>query len=187
MASTKFGLAGGQFKLNFATPKANFSEEDSKKKRDAVNKAIAKGVTKGTTYVEKGLRKHLDQAMESPVWGPSVATIPYQRKTGKTIKPGAMSSLVDTGKLKNSLEIKPRFLQSKTEISVKYKMPYANMIHYGGVIYPYGNKSGGSSVLIPARPWVEAVMVGGYNGIERYNPDPDFNKGLQEAWSAQFG
>ena len=183
----KFGLAGGQFKLNFTTPKPEFSKQDTAKRRAAVNKAITKGVVKGIGYVEKGLREALNAAMSSSVWGPSIAKIPYKRKNGTTMKAGKLANLIDSGKLRDSLELKAKFLQTKSELAVRYKMPYANMIHYGGVIYPYGNKNGASSVILPARPWVEAVMVGGYGGIERYNPDPDFNKGLQEVWNAQFG
>lgn len=184
--ASKFGLEGGEFKLNFVTPKVAFSEEDTKKKRAAVNKAISKGVQKGTTYVEKGLREALNKAMESPVWGPAKPKYSYLRKSGQPVGSG-LRNLIDTGKLKSSLDIKTRFLQTKTEIAVQYKMPYANMIHYGGVIYPYGNKNGASSVLLPPRPWVEAVMVGNYAGVDRYDPDPAFNKGLQEVWNAQFG
>lgn len=69
---------------------------------------------------------------------------------------GGSRDIVDTGALKNSLKIE---WIGMTAV-VSYSEPYAAIIHEGGYIYPYGNKSA-SPVYLPGRPWVKSVLVGG--------------------------
>ena len=45
-------------------------------------------------------------------------------------------------------------------ISVSYSAPYANIVHNGGYIQPYGNASA-RPVYLPPRPWVTSVLYGG--------------------------
>ena len=68
---------------------------------------------------------------------------------------------------------------------MQYNTPYAAFVHYGGMIKPYGNKNA-ADVLIPARPWVQAVFEGSH-GQPKFDMRTPFDKGIGEAWSAQFG
>ena len=69
---------------------------------------------------------------------------------------GGSRDIVDTGKLKNSVEV----AFSGGAFMISYKVPYAALIHYGGYVYPYGNKNA-QKVYIPGRPWVDATIMGG--------------------------
>ena len=140
-------------KIEIRMPKVA-GKTDTPKMKAAVNKALAKGAQKGGTYVSKSLRSALDASITS-----------YQA--------------VDTGKLKNSLEIREKFSQTKVGFSIIYKTPYAAFVHYGGVVQPYGNPAA-ASVAIPGRPWVTKAL-------ENFDIRTPFDQGIQEAWSAQFG
>ena len=140
-------------KIEIQMPKVE-GKTDTPKMKAAVNKALAKGAQKGATYVSKSLRGVLDTSITSV---------------------GA----VDTGRLKNSLEIREKFSQTKVGFSIIYKTPYAAFVHYGGVMKPYGNPNA-ASVTIPGRPWVERALA-------NFDMRTPFDQGIGEAWKAQFG
>lgn len=141
---------------------------ETSKMRMAVNTALTKGAQKGATYVEKDLRIALNTAMDSQ----------WQWISGSR-------DIVDTGKLKNSLRIVTNFAQTKVSFQVQYNTPYAAFVHYGGVMKPYGNKNA-ADVLVPARPWVQAVFEGSY-GQKKFDMLKPFDQGVSEAWKSQFG
>jgi phage gpG-like protein len=70
--------------------------------------------------------------------------------------PDTSSDLVDTGALRNSLEINI----TNGSLSIRYTAPYAGIVHYGGYIVPYGNKNA-ERVYIPPRPFLEYAINGG--------------------------
>ena len=154
-------------KMEIKMPKVE-GKTDTPKMKAAVNKALVKGAQKGATYVEKSLREALNTSLSSQ-W----AWIEGSR------------DIIDTGKLKNSLEIKTIFNQTKVGFQILYKTPYAAFVHYGGVMKPYGNPSA-ADVVIPGRPWVQAVFDGS-NGQKKFDMRTPFDRGISEAWSAQFG
>jgi hypothetical protein len=78
----------------------------------------------------------LDNAMASGIWG-------------------ELGDIIDSGDLRDSLSV----VIEGDDIGVSYDSPYANLIHYGGYIAPYGNKNI-NKVYIPGRPWVESVLFG---------------------------
>jgi len=141
-------------KIEIKMPKVE-GKTDTPKMRAAVKKALSRGAQKGATYVSKDLRSALDASIAS-------------------------YDAIDTGKLKNSLEIREKFSQTKVGFSIIYKTPYAAFVHYGGVIqYPYGNKSA-ASVTVAGRPWVTKA-------VEGFDIRTPFDRGISEAWTAQFG
>jgi phage gpG-like protein len=75
----------------------------------------------------------LDQAMTSAVWEWTDGT----------------RDIVDTGALKSSLTIR----MNGFGLVVSYSMPYAAIVHYGGVTR--------NGFIYPARPWAESVLLGG--------------------------
>ena len=154
-------------KLVIGMPKID-GKADTPKMKAAVNKALSKGAQKGATYVEKSLRTALDNSISSQ-WAWT----------------NGARDIVDTGKLKSSLKIITNFAQTKVSFQVQYNTPYAAFVHYGGMIKPYGNKNA-ADVLIPARPWVQAVFEGSH-GQPKFDMRTPFDKGIGEAWSAQFG
>jgi hypothetical protein len=93
------------------------------------------------------LSEALDEAMESSIW-------PWD---------GSTRDIVDTGALRDSKDV---FWKSTTKsIVIQYNEPYADLVQYGGYI-----KSGYNpevSIYIPPRPWIDAVIYGGY-GIQQF-------------------
>lgn len=162
MAQFKFSQ-----KLEIKMPKIE-GKADTKKMQQAVNKAISKGAQKGSTYVEQDLKIALNNSIGSN-WAWTQGT----------------RDIIDTGRLMESLSIKTTFSQTKVGFQVIYKAPYAAFVHYGGLMKPYGNRNA-ADVLIPARPWVQAVFEGTH-GQPKFNIETPFNKGISEAWTAQFG
>lgn len=140
-------------KIEIQMPKVE-GKADTKKMQLAINKALVKGQQKGATYVTESLRGALDASITS-----------YKA--------------IDTGRLKNSLEIRSKFSQTKTSFSIIYKTPYAAFVHYGGVMQPYGNPYA-ASVAIPGRPWIK-------DAVEGFDLRTPFDRGISEAWTAQFG
>ncbi len=90
---------------------------------------------KGIEAVQRAVEINLDKSM-SRSWG----WISGSR------------DIVDTGALKDSLEMNI----SSDSFSVSYNEPYANLVHYGGYINPYGNPN--ARVYLPGRPWVETTF-----------------------------
>ena len=166
-------------KLEILPPKIE-TKDNTPKMKKAINSALVAGMIKASAYVQKDLRVALNNAMDSSVWAWSGETI---RRNGSTA--GSVRNIVDTGALKNSLSITEKNLQSKTTLSIQYKSRYAAFVHYGGVMQPYGNKNA-NSVLIPARPWVEATLKGSH-GIEKFSMTKAMNAGFNEVWTKRFG
>lgn len=63
--------------------------------------------------------------------------------------------IVDTGELLNSQSVK----FNGNEIEISYSAPYAQFVHEGGYMQPYGNPNA-ETVYIPGRPWISAVLYG---------------------------
>ena len=154
-------------KMEIKMPKIE-GKAETKKMQMAVNKAITRGAQKGSTYVEKSLRVALDNSISSQ-W----SWINGSR------------DIIDTGKLKSSLQLKTIFSQTKVGFQIAYNTPYAAFVHYGGVIKPYGNQNA-ADVLIPGRPWVQAIFEGSH-GQPKFDLQTPFDQGISEVWSAQFG
>jgi phage gpG-like protein len=170
-----------KFTATIQTPKANVKKDTTKKMKTAMNRAISKGVIAGAARIETGLSRALDNAMQAEVWKWPNSTL---RESGTIVS--SPRDIVDTGTLMQSKKISTAFSVTKTTISVYYNNPYAMLVHYGGMVRPYGNVLAATK-QIPARPWIRAVMKGGVPSIEPY----DFNKVLREqineAWTSQFG
>ena len=156
------------------TPKV--SVKTDKKARQAALAALIKGVQATSNRIESYLPALLDKAIEAKAWD---WPRPTMRKSGG--KAGTTRNIVDTGKLKSSLKISTKFLKTKTTFIVAYTAPYANLVHEGGYIAPYGRMDLRSS-YIPGRPWVKAVLEGGVNGIESISIADEFLAGIEQAW-----
>ena len=72
-----------------------------------------------------------------------------------------VDDIIDSGDLSRSLEIS----RTANGLVISYDVPYANLIHYGGYIVPYGNTNA-QRVYIPPRPWVATVLSGRYGGFD---------------------
>lgn len=104
----------------------------------AINRASGRIVT--------DLKIALDEAMKSGIWPTSSGS----------------ADIISSGDLMESGTVSV----TNNGIIIAYSAPYAALVHYGGYITSYGNNT--SSVYLPARPWVESVILG--NG-----PVPAFN------------
>ena len=92
------------------------------------------------SQLAKEVEAALTRALKSSVWS---------WKSGSR-------DIYDTGKLASSVSV----TVTNDGISVSYSAPYANIVHNGGYIQPYGNASA-RPVYLPARPWVTSVLYGG--------------------------
>jgi phage gpG-like protein len=154
-------------KLSVQMPKVEVKDNSPAMKK-RVSKALSRGTQKATAYVEKGLKVALDRSISS-LWAWTDGS----------------RDIIDTGKLKNSLKLTAVFSQTKVSFQIQYRTPYAAFVHYGGVIKPYGNKNA-RDVLIPARPWVQAIVEGSY-GQEKFDLKTPFDLGMSEAFAEAFG
>lgn len=156
------------FTFKIDMPKAEAKLEVSKGKA-AAEKAIFNGLRSGVIYVQRDLKVALDKSIASQ-W---------------TWYRGGSRDIIDTGRLKSSLNMTNTVSNTKATIKGNYNTPYAAFVHYGGVMKPYGNRNA-ADVVIPARPWVKGVLTGTY-GQEKINVKALMNKAIAEAWKAQFG
>ena len=88
----------------------------------------------------KEVKAALDAAIRSPVWAWSSGS----------------RDIFNTGELMQSGSV----TVSGSGIQVSYSAPYANLVHNGGYIYPYGNKKL-RPIYLPGRPWERSVLQGG--------------------------
>ena len=168
MAKYTYGV-----KFDYKVPKAKIPEGTAKKAATQLRGRIIKAHQAGMRNVEMSLGAALDAAMDdnswqwnrNPVW-----------KDGT--QPGNPRDIVNSGKLKASREFKVSYGVTKASLAISYKAPYANFVYYGGVVQPYGNPKA-PSVVIPGRPWVEAVL-NGTHGQEKF----DMSKPYDEAFKA---
>jgi hypothetical protein len=105
-----------------------------------IGQQVERAISSANETISQRLADALDQAMRSQVWGTS----------------GGNADIIDSGALSASLNV----TVSGTQINVSYGEPYANLVHYGGYILPYGNASL-EKVYVPPRPWVQSVLQGG--------------------------
>lgn len=157
------------------TPKVKV-ETNSKKERQEALAALVRGVQGGARRIESYLPALLDKAMDSSAWS---WPRPTARKNGSFA--GTSRNIVDTGELKGSLSVSVKFMKTKTNFMIKYSAPYAALIHEGGYIAPYG-RTDLSPSFIPGRPWIKAVMEGGYGGIESIDIQSEMLAGIEGAW-----
>ena len=86
------------------------------------------------------LKQRLDMALMAPVWAWN----------------DGVRSIYDTGVLMASGSV----TWNGKSLVINYTAPYADLVHNGGYIQPYGNKSA-RPVYLPGRPWISAVLDGG--------------------------
>ena len=85
---------------------------------------------------------------------------------------GGPRDIYDTGKLAASANIS----MSSGSLVVKYDAPYAGIVHNGGYIFPYGNKSA-RPIYLPPRPWIDSVLYGG-GPVPRFDFGEFFKRNL---------
>lgn len=106
---------------------------------------------KAALGTEKSISYWLDEAMDTPSWSWSGTTL---RENGESV--GTPRNIVDTGRLKSSKKVTTSFGSTQAKWTVRYGTPYANLVHYGGYIAPYGRK--GDTAYVPGRPWIKLVF-----------------------------
>jgi len=165
-------------KINLGAMNVEIKIDDAKYKKN-VRRAVSKGLLKSTTYVSAQLREALNTAVESDIWN-------WPRDTERTYEiVGSPRDIIDTGRLRDSLVITEKFGQKKSTITVKYTTPYAALMHYGGMVQPYGNRNA-ATVSIPGRPWITATWEGTH-GLVKPDFQESYSRGFLEAWREVFG
>ena len=133
----------------------------------AAKEAINVGVREASKQIQGKLKWGLDTSMRS-LWS-------YK---------GESRDIVDEGDLKKSLTLNTSTMGSKTTIKIGYSMPYAKLIYYGGYITPYGNKNA-ADVLVPGRPWVQAILYGTH-GQKKVDLKTPTQRSIKRAWNQRF-
>ena len=162
--------------LSLSPPKVNVSWKNPLL-RARTDLALLKGMREGARMVGRELDTGLDKAMDASIWGWGATTL---RRNGSIVS--SPRNIVDTGQLKSSKQVKYAQYPGSTAFSINYTAPYAKFVHFGGMMQPYGNKNA-ASVLVPARPWVEAVLYGTY-GMEKLPLKEIYGRAIRDAWSA---
>lgn len=85
---------------------------------------------------------------------------------------GGSRDIYDTGELASSGSV--TFTSGRLEVT--YKAPYAQIVHDGGYIFPYGNTAA-RPVYLPGRPWIRSVLYGG-GPVDRFDFAGFFKKAL---------
>jgi len=164
-----------ELKADFKLPKIKAPDGQSKKDASAAKGVMNKGLLEASSQVETELKPLLNTAMSASVWDWPRDTV---RTNGSVA--GTMRDINDTGRLKDSLNLTTKFMQTKVQTRIKYSAPHANIVYYGGVIQPYGNITA-NPVLVPGRPWVEAVM-NGTHGIPKYDILKVYSDKITQLW-----
>jgi hypothetical protein len=97
-----------------------------------------RAINRASQRITTDLKKALDDALKSNVWSGT----------------NGDNDIFDSGQLLSSGSVSI----TQNGIKISYTAPYANLIHYGGYIYPYGNQN--ARIYLPPRPWVESVLLG---------------------------
>jgi len=125
----------------------------------------------GTSEAMEGLEKAHEEAVQGVVQELS-QYLDALFEAGWAWTSGARD-IIDTGELKRSKKIEV----SGDEISVNYSSPYVNLVHYGGYIYPYGNK-GAEKVYLPARPFLDVAFGQASGPLPAFDFDEAYNRYL---------
>lgn len=155
-------------------PKAALKTDDVRVLRKKVAHAMDTSLEKGMEAVKTNIIIALDNSMNSmwswnrdPVW-----------RNG--VRPGNPRDIVYTGKLRESKTLSIKYAKTMATMTIAYKTPYAALMYYGGYVQPYGNKSA-ATVLVPGRPWVEAILNGTHG-----QPQFELVRIFSNAWDAEF-
>lgn len=133
---------------------------------DAFPAAATKAFYFAMEIVCNDLMAELDEAMEANVWEWY----------------GESRDIIDTRELQESGRVE--FDPTRNAIVVSYSAPYAEIVHFGGVINSPLNPS--VDIVYPARPWVEAVVYG--NGpVKRFDFQKAFNDVFFSALEKNIG
>lgn len=140
-------LAGGK-KKSYSIPLPKFSFKaggfkDILSFAKEFPKAFKKSHAKTMELLAEDLKAALDAAMESDTW----------EWTNDT------RDIIDTGALKNSGSV--RYVPATETLAISYGEEYAAIVHFGGYVTSGYNPS--IQIFYPARPWVTAVIEGGYS------------------------
>ncbi len=112
--------------------------------------------------IAQRLGEALDAAIDSAVWAWGA---------------DGPRDIYDTGKLKASRQISI----NSNKIVISYNVPYAGIVHFGGYILPYGNPNA-KKVYLPARPWVDSVVLGG-GPVPKFDFESIYTQAIEDVFS----
>ena len=135
-------------------PKVNLDKTWSKSSAKLFQRNLTSLRQKGVDKCASALQQGLYDSLESNTWSWPRDTL---RVNGSMA--GTTRTIYDTGGLYSSQKLATSHQVTQSKLTVTYSAPYASLVHYGGYVQPYGNKNA-NTVLIPARPWVDAVLNG---------------------------
>jgi phage gpG-like protein len=115
--------------------------------------ALVKALSSSTRKVESQVKQAMDANMRDAIWAWPRTT---ERKAGGVA--GSPRDIIDTGNLISRNYIRIGYTTRGASITVGNNSPYAGIVHFGGYITPYGDRSK-RAVFAPGRPWI-GVAIG---------------------------
>lgn len=112
-----------------------------------ITRNIDKAMIRSILQISDTIERNLALAITSSIWSTN----------------DGLDDIYLTGNLLSSGNV----LINGSDISIRYDVPYASLIYYGGYIVPYGSRNV-EKVYIPPRPWIRAVLDG-TNGLPQIN------------------
>ena len=128
-------------------PQVNLDKTWSKSSTATFKRMLTLSRQRGVDKAGTALQQALYRSLESNSWIWPGSTL---RVNGTTVS--SPRNIYDTGSLYASQRLKISHQVTQSKLTITYDSPYANLVHYGGAIRPYGNKNA-NTVLVPARPW----------------------------------
>lgn len=128
---------------------------------DLLTSGIEEGIRVANQIVAEKLAAALDDAIDNAVW---------------QWDEGGARDIYDTGKLKASRSV----VVNGNKIIVSYDVPYAGIVHFGGYVIPYGNPNA-EKVYLPARPWVDSVILGG-GPVPKFDFESIYIQAIEDAF-----
>jgi phage gpG-like protein len=119
----------------------------------AYRTALVKALSNSTRKVDSQVKEAMQANMNSVIWSWPRET---NRKSGGIV--GSPRDIIDTGNLASRNYVRISYTTRGASITVGNNSPYAGIVHFGGYITPYGDRSK-RPVFIPGRPWI-GVAIG---------------------------
>ncbi len=114
--------------------------------------ALVKALSSSTRKVENQVKEAINTNMTSSIWAWPRDT---ERQSGRTV--GSPRDIIDTGNLLSKNYVRITYTTRGASIIVGNNSPYAGIVHFGGYILPYGDRSK-RPVFIPGRPWIGVAL-----------------------------
>lgn len=162
-------------------PKMDIDPGDSKKQAAKKRSQFIGAFQKSAQGTEKTVSYWLSEAVQEKTWHWPRDT---KRQSGAFV-PKGLRDIVDTGALDKSKKVNTVFGKTQAKLQVRYTVPYAAIVHWGGYVVPYGNRFA-RAVYLPPRPWIKGIFAY-QGGTEGESDEFGYLSEIKEKMLSQLG